>query len=308
MRRRPAAFAAVLFALPCLIALVAGSASAGDVVSRCGESVCCCYQRTQSSGWKVLESKCFRIHYVGGSELAERLVPICERNCHDLRSRWLGVVRQGGWSVKCDVYLYPTGAEFERRSRFPQQMWGVADLSVGDGRVWMRRLHVRTDDRDKLENVLVHELTHVVLAERFTDRQIPRWADEGIAVLSEPAERREHYAEWLRQEASSRRLYSLRELTRFAHVPQGERQSELFYGQSGALVEYLLTERKLSEAEILKLIDDVQRRGWESAVSKQFPTLSSVRFESEWRDWLLSRPATEIAASVAPSASAFAAP
>ncbi len=34
--------------------------------------------------------------------------------------------------------------------------------------------------------ILPHEVTHVVLADLFTTQQIPRWADEGIAVLAEP--------------------------------------------------------------------------------------------------------------------------
>ena len=37
--------------------------------------------------------------------------------------------------------------------------------------------------------VLPHEATHVVFAGRFGDRMLPHWADEGMAVLSEPRER-----------------------------------------------------------------------------------------------------------------------
>jgi hypothetical protein len=40
-----------------------------------------------------------------------------------------------------------------------------------------------------MTSALPHELTHVVLAEKFTRKQIPRWANEGMAILSEPAAR-----------------------------------------------------------------------------------------------------------------------
>ena len=37
---------------------------------------------------------------------------------------------------------------------------------------------------------LSHELTHVVLADRFAGRQPPRWFDEGIATLADSTEKR----------------------------------------------------------------------------------------------------------------------
>ena len=48
------------------------------------------------------------------------------------------------------------------------------------------RTNLRADHPQVLTAILPHEVTHVVLADLFTTQQIPRWADEGMAVLAEP--------------------------------------------------------------------------------------------------------------------------
>ena len=43
---------------------------------------------------------------------------------------------------------------------------------------------------------LPHELTHVILADCFVGRLVPRWIDEGAALLADPAEKQlRHKAE-----------------------------------------------------------------------------------------------------------------
>ena len=254
---------------------------------RCRDSVCRCVRTSNANGWQVVESRSFRIHHVGQPTVAERLVPVCERTRQSLRERWLGETSKSAWSLKCDLFLYPTDKEFQRLTRFPADTRGFADLEVGDRKVWMRRLHLRTDDAARIDNLLVHELTHVVLADYFAEHQIPRWADEGIAVLSEPAERRTKLREWLYQEAKQGRLFSLQELTRQRSVPQDKRLGELFYAQSVALVEFLLTERRLSELELLHFVADCEAHGLPAATRRQFSDSVADRWESDWREWLV---------------------
>lgn len=253
---------------------------------RCRDSVCRCVRTSNVNGWQVVESRSFRIHHVGQPTVAERLAPVCERTRQSLRARWLGETNNSAWSLKCDLFLYPSGKEFQRLTRFSAETWGFADLEVGDRKVWMRRLHLRTDDAARIDKLLVHELTHVVLADYFAEHQIPRWADEGIAVLSEPAERRTKLREWLNQEAKQGRLFSLQELTQQRSVPQDKRLGELFYAQSVALVEFLLTDRQLSESELLRFVADCEAHGLPTATRRQFPDSVADRWESDWREWM----------------------
>jgi len=272
------------------------SLGAASPAVACDEKVCTCFRESRVNGWQMAESERFRIHYVGKSIKAAELVTVCERTCQDLRELWLGATEVARWTPKCDVYLYPSGSEFERRTRVPAAAWGFADLAVGDGRVWSRALHMRNDDSKRQARVLVHEMTHVVLAEHFVNEPIPRWADEGIAVLSEPPERRESLMELLADEAAKRRLMPIKDLTRLSEIPRDPRQSEIFYAQSGALVDYLVKRKKMSGTEVLKLVEDSRKRGWDTALKKQYPKLTATAFETGWRDWVL-KPDDEKAAA-----------
>ena len=111
---------------------------ADELTCRCRDAVCSCVRASTSNGWQVVESRSFRIHHVGQSAVAERLAPLCERTRQSLRERWLGETNKTAWSLKCDLFLYPSGKEFQRLTSFPADTWGFADLEIGDKRVWMR--------------------------------------------------------------------------------------------------------------------------------------------------------------------------
>ena len=69
----------------------------------------------------------------------------------------------------------------------PETSPGFSTMGVSGGQIVTRRVNLRADHPQMLAAILPHEVTHVVLADVFTEQQIPRWADEGMAVLAEPA-------------------------------------------------------------------------------------------------------------------------
>lgn len=279
------AFSVILLILSGFLSFIA-DLRGDDLACGCRGGACSCARQAKLNGWKIVESQSFRIHHVGQSSVAEQLAPLCEQTRRSLQERWLADTAKGDWTPKCDLFLYPSGAEFQRLTRFPMETWGFADLEIGDGKVWLRRLHVRADDAQRLDKLLVHELTHIVLADHFAKHQIPRWADEGIAVLSEPVSRRNEMRHWLKQEASQGRAFTLKELTSQRHVPRDKRLGDLFYAQSSALVEFLLTERKLPESELLRFVSESESRGLNAAMSRWFSEVTVTELESEWRQWM----------------------
>ena len=276
----------IALVMVCEFASLNGHLRADDLACGCRVGACGCVRRSETNGWKIIESKSFRIHHVGSSAVAERLAPLCERTRQSLRARWLSDTKPTDWSPKCDLFLYPSASEFQRLTRFPADTWGFADLEIGDKKVWLRRLHVRTDDAKRIDKLLVHELTHVVLADYFAEHQIPRWADEGIAVMSEPIERRNELRRWLTQEAEQGRLFSFRELATQRHVPRDKRLGDLFYAQSSALIDFLLTARRLSEPQVLRLVSESESRGLNETLTRWFPDVTASALESDWRQWL----------------------
>ena len=66
---------------------------------------------------------------------------------------------------------------------------GFVVLILGFAFHW-QATRAREADIDRiLASGLPHEVTHVILADLFPQQQIPRWADEGMAVLTEPREK-----------------------------------------------------------------------------------------------------------------------
>ena len=159
-------------------------------------------------------------------------------------------------------------------------------MEVGEGKVWLRQLMARADEPERLERVLLHELTHVVLADRFSSKRIPRWADEGIAVLSEPAARRQTQRVWLRDEVASRRHWSLQAVLTVRDYPQDARQADLFYAQSAAWIEFLVSKRQHTERDVVRFIEATQRQPLAEAVRESFPDESLETLETAWVNWL----------------------
>lgn len=238
---------------------------------------------SQVSGWHVAESANFRFYHHSQPEVAVRLAAVCEKSRHAIRQRWLGNNGQSAWTIKCDVYLYPTRQEFERKTRYPADSWGFADLEIGQGQVWMRRLDMRSDVESRLIAVAIHELTHVVLADRFAHRQIPRWADEGIALNSEPPQRQQDMRRWLAGEVRQGRGFKLTQLLAMQQYPTDKHLGDLFYAQSGSLIEFLLQQNSDSEEGVMRLVESAQHQ----VLEQPLQGVSVARLESEWKAWLL---------------------
>lgn len=248
-------------------------------------------RQTQSAGWQVTETLNFRFFHHGQFPLVERLAKLCEESRHTIRSRWITTPASEAWSIKCDVYLYASPADFLQKTRFPPDSWGFADLEIGQGKVWMRRLDLRSDQEARLMNVAVHELAHVVLADRFATRQIPRWADEGIALNSEPASRQRDLRGWLATQIRQGRGYTLPQLVSLRQYPPDKFLGDLFYAQSGSLVEFLLTRQGDSAESVLRFVESSQ-----PGAAQPVTAAALAQLESEWKAWLLQHHEVQLAA------------
>jgi hypothetical protein len=86
--------------------------------------------------------------------------------------------------------LHPTSDSYAREIKTTQTAGSTLIEFRGD-KVALRRVDLRADQTSFLTNALPHELTHVVLADRFAACPIPHWADEGMAILAESDLQRE---------------------------------------------------------------------------------------------------------------------
>ena len=152
------------------------------------ETVAVKHYGANAEGWLLAESPFFRVYHKQKPEVAEKVVHVADWTRGEIQRKWFGK-QSTDWTSKCDIYVYNSAAEYIQNNK------GVAPGTPGHShiesdkqtyRVVCRRIHLHCESMHWLETVLPHETTHVVIASQFGGPQVPRWADEGIAVLSEP--------------------------------------------------------------------------------------------------------------------------
>ena len=143
-----------------------------------------------------------------------------------------------------------------------------------------RRIDLHCDDPNLFIGVLPHETTHVVLAGRFGGRMLPHWADEGMAVLSEPRERIELHLRNLPQHRSNGELFPVAELMQMDSYPQGNRIGA-FYAESVSLVEFLSKEK--GHAVFAQFMRDGMQNGYEAALQKTYGIRGFDDLQQRWQ-------------------------
>jgi hypothetical protein len=187
--------------------------------------------------WLVRETTNFRIFHTD-AELAERVALEAESTRREQVKRWMGPSARGPWSPRCDIYLYPSAPVFHRMTGQPEDSPGFSTMGLNAGRVIARRINLRVDHPNLIKAVLPHEITHVLLADLFPDQQVPRWADEGIAVLSEPPSEQRLRAADLEKPLAAGRLFKVQDLM-VMDYPDGQYWG-LYYAQSVSLTRFLV--------------------------------------------------------------------
>lgn len=233
--------------------------------------------------WCVAETANFRIYHKESADIAHRAAETAERTRTSMYRKWFGNV-PAEWNPKCALYLHPTGQDYSRVTGVPSASPGHSTFQLEGGRVLERKIDLHCDIPDMLQAVLPHEATHVVLAGNFGDKSVPRWADEGIAVLTEPREKIDRHLNNLPRHAQERQLFRLRELVYMDNYPQPQRVG-VFYAQSVSLCAYLAKEK--GPQTLVAFVRDGMRGGYDAALQKHYGYRSFDDLERQWNAWAL---------------------
>jgi len=230
--------------------------------------------------WKVHETANFRILHTD-SALAEAAAEAAERVRSEQCRLWGTTGVEQPWSPPCDLYLYPSAPVFARMTGQPEGSPGFSTLGLNGSRILTRRVNLRADHPELLTAILPHEVTHVVVADLFVETQIPRWADEGIAVLAEPATEQANRAADLMGPLDSGRVFPLNELMAIDQ-PDANAWS-LYYAQSASLTQFFI--QLESRARFIDFLKIAQNRGVEQALREVYALDGFSELEARWRDY-----------------------
>jgi len=79
------------------------------------------------------------------------------------------------------VYLTASSGEFQALTSGTIPDWGIG-CAYPDSSLMVLKADAEIMSRGNLEEIAVHELTHIVLNQAVGDARIPRWLDEGLAM------------------------------------------------------------------------------------------------------------------------------
>jgi tetratricopeptide (TPR) repeat protein len=240
------------------------------------------YRSQRPDEWLVMDSANFRVHY-NDAALADQVLQVAEHTRRAVALKWLGEGNLPVWTPKCDIYLYPNVEVYSRATGVGTESPGHSSIGAVPGdasRVLSRVIHLHVDDPSLLAAVLPHETTHVTLAGQYGAKPIPRWADEGMAILSEPADRVQRHLNSAPNILQEARSFSAAELLQLEEYP-GPGMMTAFYGQSVAVVSYLSDLR--GPQAFTSFLRTAARESYEAALRKHYSLNGFADLDSRWR-------------------------
>jgi hypothetical protein len=182
---------------------------------------------------------------------------------------------------------------------------GATSFAFDRGRVLGQNMHIEGSLERLLNSVLPHEVTHTVFAYNFR-MPVPRWADEGGAVLSEDDIERNRHDKLVRQILNTqgraiplRRLFALKDYPSdvMALYAEGYSVSDFLVGKSG-------------RPEFLAFVGQGMREGWDRAAQAHYRFNSVEELEQAWLQHLRDtrQPPAQLASAQQPQPPAAADP
>ncbi len=233
----------------------------------------------EQDGWRAAETTNFRLYHLHARDLAEEVLRTAERARAAQMRKWFGEVGDN-WQPKCRICLYPDGEAYGEATGAPVNPGGGhTDIRAEEGRVLSRSIHVHGSRAFLLKGVVPHEVTHAVLAGRLGGGRVPRWADEGMAILAEAQAHVDMHLRFLPRWRTDNALYSVRALIEMRDYPEPHAMG-VFYAQSVSVVDFL-TRHKGGE-RFVAFVRDGERDGYAASLRKHYGW-SFAELDRHWR-------------------------
>jgi hypothetical protein len=174
---------------------------------------------------------------------------------------------------------------------------GATSFAFDRGHVLGQNMHIEGSYERLMNSVLPHEVTHTVFAYYFRT-PVPRWADEGGAVLSEDDVERNRHDALCRQILNAGRAIPLRRLFALKEYPS---DVMALYAEGYSVTNFLVGAS--SRPQFLSFIDQGMREGWDRAAQAHYGFNRVEDLEQAWINSLRSphRPPAQLASSSRPS-------
>lgn len=202
-------------------------------------------------------------------EIARRLGDAAERFRKEKAVQWLGK-EMPRWPEPCPIKAHiAMGGP-----------GGATTFDFANGRVPRQYMDIQGPLDKLLDNILPHEVTHTVFAYHFRC-PLPRWADEGGAVLSENDEERAQHDRICRSILNHDQAIPLRQLFGLREYPHTGSKVLALYAQGFSVTSYLV--KAGNRKTFLQFLrDGMQGKDWDRALSKHYRHRTVEELEKAW--------------------------
>ena len=230
---------------------------------------------------RIIETPNFRIYGFGPSKDAFEWAAEFERMRKRIYALWLDRAESPAWSPKCELVLHAAASDYVRAAgRDQAATLGFSSVESSGRQVVSRRIDIRADQTGWCAGALAHELMHVVMAEECTAGNLPVWADEGMALMADPAAKQELHLKDLRSAYRSNTICPLVQFLSSTSYPCRQNIA-VFYGQSLSMVQFLVNRK--SAPEFLSFLRLAGQAGYDSALTSCYGIDGVADLERQWR-------------------------
>jgi hypothetical protein len=200
------------------------------------------------------------------AQTARQIGEAAEKCRHDKAVLWLGQPMPR-WKKACPLTVRVTMGG----------PGGATSFQFDQGRVLRQNMEVNGPVGRMLASVLPHEVTHTVFAHYFR-QPVPRWADEGGAVLSEDEQECRRHDTLVRQLLNQGRAVPLARLFPLKDYP---RDVMVLYAEGYSVARFLV--EKKDRKTFLAFVAHGMSKGWNKAARKYYNYKNVDRLELAWR-------------------------
>lgn len=221
-------------------------------------------------------------------QVAQQVGQYAEHYRREKALQWLGQ-EMPPWSERCPLHVKITFGGSGGATSF--------NFDFAQGQVWQTMQIEGALDR-LLASVLPHEVTHTVFAHYFR-RPVPRWADEGGAVLSEDDLERGRHDQMVRQILNAGRGIPLRRLFSLSEYPH---EVGSLYAEGYSVANFLVASS--SRQAFLAFVAQGMQGNWDAAVQAHYRYQNVEQLEEAWKTYLRNtkrQPPTLLAQNSMPS-------
>jgi hypothetical protein len=194
----------------------------------------------QDQDWNIFKSTHFLVFYRQTSEgLLNQLTQKAE-GYYDEITEEFGFNRLNFWTWdnRAKIYLFDTPEEYQRANS--NLDWSMGLVTVGN-----KSIQSYLTAPGLLDNVLAHELAHIIFREMvgFNNPAVPLWLEEGVATFQERRSENQLVKSYLSGKIQTNTFMSLNQLNSFDLMQAKDKQLvELFYLEAYSLLHYLIKE------------------------------------------------------------------